>query len=194
MALLNEGRGRGEGGDVVLDVYHLMLTFQLSLQLSDLAYRCNNYLWQYNNKNDNWFILNTNQNIIHSLPSFCPFHWWVYHGRHAGTRFSKRAQIEWRSKSCPETRLDVSNMWNVTNKRNRKGSGSALLPPLSVSEREAVVDTGQVPEVEDVVELGGRGWEVFDDGLVQLQGAEGHLVTNFLDGLIKGLLKKIRCL
>ena len=68
----------------------------------------------------------------------------------------------------------------------------ALDQPLSISEREAVVDTRQVPEVEDVVELGGCWREVFDDGLVQLQGAEGHLVTHILDFLIKGLIKRRR--
>ena len=40
-------------------------------------------------------------------------------------------------------------------------------------ERESVVDAGEVPKVEDVVELGGRRGEVAHDALVEVHGGCG---------------------
>ena len=68
----------------------------------------------------------------------------------------------------------------------------ALVPPhphkagrsiesLWCGEEEAMVDTGEVPEVEDVVELGGGGGKVSHYPLVQLHGGSSDGFRELLD-------------
>lgn len=45
------------------------------------------------------------------------------------------------------------------------------LNPLGNGLRETVVDSGEVPEIEDVVELGGSGGKVTHDTLIQLNSS-----------------------
>lgn len=57
------------------------------------------------------------------------------------------------------------------------------LKPLGGGQYEAIVDPGQIPEVENVVEFGWRGWEIVDDGLVKSESyfsQLGHDVSNLL--------------
>lgn len=61
--------------------------------------------------------------------------------------------------------------------------------PVRFGESQPVVDSWQIPQVEDVVKLGGSGWEVFDDGLVQFQCTEGDFVAQLPYALLKWLKK-----
>lgn len=59
--------------------------------------------------------------------------------------------------------------------------------PVRFGESQPIVDSGQIPQVEDVVKLGGSGWEVFDDGLVQFQCTEGDFIAQLPYALLKWL-------
>lgn len=55
-----------------------------------------------------------------------------------------------------------------------------LVKSLRNGERETMVNAGEIPQVEDVVELGGSGWEVTYDTVVQLQSGCGDALSKLL--------------
>lgn len=50
--------------------------------------------------------------------------------------------------------------------------------PVRFGEGQSIEDSRQIPQVEDVVELGGSGWQIFDDVVVKFQCADDDFITN----------------
>lgn len=62
-----------------------------------------------------------------------------------------------------------------------------MITPVRFGECHPTEDSRQIPQVKDVVELGGSGWHIFDDVVVQFQCAKGDFITSLLYDIVKRL-------
>ena len=70
-------------------------------------------------------------------------------------------------------------------------SSPPLLCTLPPSPPPHLIDAGQIPEVEDVVEAGGCGGQLVADEVVQLQGHVGQLLPEYCLDLLGGQLHQV---